>query len=339
MNEKHMVITKQLEALYGHVLFTHEGQSYPVIVHPADSHSKPDDLLGTFTEQYATRDDFAFYDDAHLQSRQATRQITNGLCYRATRLHLNPLRLDAGLGHYFDMIATCDALDHELRRCDGKTPHRDALHRDISEQDSLFDTRKRSATIGAAVLTVFYDGSQYQASLGHRAENLADGAGLFHVLPAFVVQPMIDLQAEWSLQHQILREYGEELFGMAEYDTLMPLPTTPDYFLNHPHVQELTTMLEDGRADLYATGIILNLLSMRFELTSVLMIHDANWYTRNESALKAAFMVERQATYITPIQTLDALPDDWAVRFAPQGLACLLLGRERVIQHNQSVSG
>lgn len=330
-----MVVTpavlEVLQNIYGDVLFKHQGHTYPAIVHRAPPGCQPDDLLGTLTPHTATRADFALYDEAHLAERRASRHISNGLCYDATRLHLNPLKLDAHLGRYFDMVATCDALDHELRDFNGFIPLRDALHRTISPQDALLDCRGRSATVGAAVLTVFNDGSTYQAIVAHRAANLAVGAGMFHVVPAFVVQPIVDAQAEWSLQLQILREYGEELFAMPEHDALDSAPTTPDYFLTNPHIQALTSMFTDGRAELHATGIVLNLLSMRFELCSLLLIHDADWYRRNRAILESALDVERQGTYITPIESLAGLPDDWPERFTPQGVAALILGKETAV--------
>ncbi len=298
-----------LKQLYGDNLLIFNGVTYPVIVYPANA-ATLDTILGDTPQ--SPRDDFAIYAADHLHKRQQTQLITNGETYVLDELQITPLRITARLGQYFDMVATCDALDHEMRDfLHGKrhsTPLRDAFHACIPPQQALLNGAGRSATIGCAVLTVFHHNGQYQIMLAQRAANLAVGAGLHHVLPAFVMQPPV-----WSVQHQVFREYGEELFAMPEFDA--------DY-LDFPPIIELRTMLDDGRADLNLTGVAFNLLTLRAEICMRLVIHDPAWFTRNQHMLAAASQTERQNTLYIPLNDLPQIPTD----LTPQGAAAIWLG-------------
>lgn len=319
-------IIRYLQKNYTDNLLSVDGVTYPILTYPVEPERSIDDLMGMLSESY--EDEFAIYDEQHLHQIQMTRSITNGMCYIFDSLELNPPRINARLGHYFDMLATCDAIDHELRTKPAHTPLRNQLHQAISPQNALIYGAKRSGTIGGAVLTVFNAGDTYRAIIVQRSNQVATGAGQLHIMPAFIVQPSHDIQAEWTLRYHIIREYGEELFAMPEYHEWPTPIESIDYFRENPHIIELETMLADGRAGLYPTGIVMNLMSLRCEFCSVLVIHDPEWHTRNESALKLAQQTERQATYYPPIDDLDQLPNDWRYHIEPQGMGALYLGQK-----------
>lgn len=326
-------------------LFTKHGEQYPLVyLPPASTQINDIDsvLASNYPQTLIDRDQFAFYDSAHLQALQADgRTLTNGVSYVMDRLETvdsdGHLRIHAKLGHYFDMLATCDALDHELRRyASGQAeslPNRDCLHGHISESDIVNRGDGRCVIIGGATLTVFNHNGEYQAIVAQRSQQVATGAGLHHVLPAFVFQPSgrPDFYAgEWSLSDQIMREFGEELFAMPEYDAWQTPVTSYDYFYEYPPIKDLREMLADGRAQILLTGIAFNLLSTRPEICALLMIHDATWYTRWQPELEQASNTERQKTVYIPIvddqAILSTLPQHPARHFAPQGAAALWLG-------------
>lgn len=335
-----------LEALYGDVLMRRDDVAYPVTFFPADDEQTIDDVLlsPTPTTKLLAADCYVYAAD-HLEARRQSRRITNGLCYVVLGMQADPPRLAGALGRYFDMMATCDALDHELRdyvhsadgaadsagaELYGKLPLRERFHRYVAPRQALYDARGRCAVIGVATLTAFYHDGDYHLILVQRSAELGTGAGLFHVMPAFVMQPVSQShEADWSLRGQILREYGEELFAMPEPDDADATPP-PDYHDAHPPVAELNTMLADGRAELHVTGVALNLLSLRYEVTTLLVIHDPDWHTRHQSALTAALSTERQATHYVPLSTLAGLPDDLHLRAAPHGAVALWQGIDRL---------
>jgi hypothetical protein len=339
-HDAHRRLIDYLTCTYGDRLFRRDGVTYPVTVYPAGAQATgdPDDLLATgFPRNYADPGEFTAYAADYLRDRQRTHpHMTNGVSYILDELTPEPLRIRGRLGYYFDMIATCDALDQELRayvrgqRDD--TPLRDAFHRVIPPQQALTSGRGRAAIIGGAVLTMYRHNGTYEFILGQRSQRVSVGVGLFHVVPAFVYQPSGPpgfYADDWSVRHQVAREFGEELFGMPEYPDWRPQPQTATYFYDHPPVAELKTMLADGRAELHLTGVSSNLLSLRPEICALLIIHDEDWYHCQRRALHQTRDDERQATRYIPLDTLAGIPDDPHLHLTPHGAAAMWLGIER----------
>lgn len=73
----------------------------------------------------------------------------------------------------------------------------------------------------------------------------------------------------------------------------------------------------------------MNLMSLRMEICSMLIIFDANWYTRSEAALNKALFTERQATRYIPIDTLEGMPENLHLCMTPQGATAFWLGIDR----------
>ncbi|GAB4515986.1 MAG: hypothetical protein OHK0046_20400 [Anaerolineae bacterium] len=329
-----------LRKTYGDALLQRDGQTYPVYPFPPG----PGDTFETLLVPDAPRAhadpaSFPVVDQNHLNALLTSRpHLTNGLSYILHRLTLNPMRLEARLGYYFDMLATCDALDHELRRYGrGEStalPLREQLHQAVPPAHLPLDGAGRAAVIGVAVLTVFNDGGEYRVILGQRSGAVATGANLLHVLPAFVFQPSGQpalATAEWSVIHQIVREFGEEIFGMPEFDA-WPGADSATYFYDHPGVADLRAMLADGRAQLEFTGMSWNPLSTRQEICGLLLIHDPAWFQRWQPHIQAALLTERQQTFYLPLDTLAGLPVDLPSRITPQGGAAFWAGVDRARQ-------
>jgi len=331
MTIAHQKMIRELERRYGNVLYERDGLTYPTAVIRVDENTPI--LSPNHPTTFA--DDFAIYDHDHLQSRiDSAAMMTNNVTYVLDKITQNPVQIHAKLGRYFDMIATCDAIDHELRRFTrGEVttlPLRDALHKRISSQDTLTDGAGRSALIGVATTTVFKQGGQYKAILGQRSQQVATGAGLFHVVPAFVFQPSANPafhSAEWSVEHQVLREVGEELFGMPEVEGWQSVKEA-DYFYQYPAIAELRQMLIKGRAEHHITGIAINLLTLRPEICTLLLIHDEAWYTHHKTELRAACF-ERRNTVFVPIDTLEGLPQNPHETMTPHGAVSFWLGVDR----------
>jgi hypothetical protein len=315
------------------------------VLPPGPDQRDPDSLLVPDPGDFADAAAYPARDRAHLDERLAAgRHLTDGACYILDRLERDAsgLRLSGRLGRYFDMMTTCDALDHELRRyaangaaADSLLPLRTAFHAAVSPERVIHDGAGRSAIIGVATLTVFNQNGDYRVIVTERAANLATGAGLLHVMPAFVLQPFEGANGpvhHWTLTGQILREFGEELFAMPEADAFSGADS-PDYFMAHPAVADLQAMLDDGRAELHVTGVAVNLLSTRPEVCALLLIHDPDWPVRWAEELDAARHTERLQTHLVPVHgdasLLAALPAGMVYRFAPQGAAALWLGLDQ----------
>lgn len=278
-------MTDYLGRLYGCQLFARGGVEHPVTVYyPAESQTDDvDSLLDPWLPR-AEEADFACYDHSYLQDLQNSKPgLYNGRTFTLKRIRQSPLKLRGGIGSYYDMLATCAALEREMRdAAEGgslRAPSRRAYHRRIAPQDSLQRGDKRSAAIGIGTLTVFNDRGVYKAMLARRSASTAFDSNLFHVLPAMMFGPTtaeFGDPREWSVKHQILREVLEELFGLPEETQ----PERWDYFYDHPALRYLMQLLEAGSAQLCATGIVLNLLTLRPEISALLLIHDPAWYAR-----------------------------------------------------------
>jgi hypothetical protein len=139
---------------------------------------------------------------------------------------------------------------------------------------------------------------------------------------------------EWSVKHQILREALEEIFGLPEEFH----PRRWNFFYNHPALLYLLKLLNTGKAQLCATGIILNLLTLRPEISTLLLIHDPAWYARISAAesdmpLKTADETLADSIVVAPIASDEAFmshfPPDLHLIMPAQATATLWLGIDR----------
>jgi len=307
-----------------------------------------DSVLGDAPKQVLTQDDMAFYNQAFLQTlKNSGRKLFNGTTYIQKRIRRKPLRVSGEFGKYFDMMATCAALDQELKdAADSKllrVPSRSQLHRHLPADQAMINGSGRSAAIGVACLTIFNHEGTYKAILARRSAQAATDPLHFHVLPAFIFQPSDEhghFPEEWSVEHQVYREYLEELFGMDEV-----APDRYDYFYEHPAMQHLQNLIAAGEAELYLTGIAINLLTLRPEICVLLLIHTPEWYptiTAPDSHIPMNTHAEAHGgtVELVPIDTdenlLNALPPDLHLNMPPQGLAGLWLG---VDQARRNISG
>lgn len=110
--------------------------------------------------------------------------------------------------------------------------------------------------------------------------------GGIHVIPAFMFQPGTSQHAEeFSVVHNILREYLEELFSVPEPD---PNAASARYFYGHPSMSFLQDLLRQGEAKIYLSGIAVNLLTLRPEICTVLHITTRRWWEEQEYVLEEA---------------------------------------------------
>lgn len=329
---------------YGYTPFKGgDGQPYAVQLVtpdlPAGQRADIDTLLaGVVPHETVSAGEMLAHDPAHLTALLAQKpHLTNGLSFVFDRFTQNGggLSLHARLGRYYDMLATCDALDQEMQRHiehGTDTPLRDRLHTTHDPLHLLHNGRDRSAVIGVATAIVFPKDGHPTTIIGRRAGSLATDPGRYHVLPAFVFQPSgpPDLIAgEWSLSWQILREFGEEAFAMPEFADWPEPVTRADYFADYPPVADLRAMLADGRAVLELTGVVVSLLTLRPEVCAVLVIYDEGWYPRWRAELDAAMHTERQETLYLPVMDDTAFPADLHTHGVPQGMAAFWLGVAR----------
>ena len=136
---------------------------------------------------------------------------------------------------------------------------------------------------------------------------------------------------EWSVKHQILRELLEEIFGLPEEIR----PQRWDFFYDHPALRYLLRLMERGKASLFATGIILNLLTLRPEISTLLLIHDPEWFARitatdSDMPFRTAEETLGGSVVMAPIASdedfLSHFPPDLHLSMPAQATATMWLG-------------
>lgn len=341
--EHYLLITDYLADYYDADLFTRHGIAHPVIQHEPlpEQRNDVDSVLGRLVPTAPlppSEAEFAIYNYAFLHSLQNSgRNVFNGMTYTLRLLRTQgQLRIDAGIGHYFDMLATCTALERELFDVivSGalRLPMRSQYHRAIDAQSAIMRGNKRSAALGGVVLVVFKDGAQgYKCLVAKRSAKNATRAGALHLIPAFIFQPQSLERAEtdWSFKYHIYREYLEELTGMPEDH---PDNTRME---THPALQDLKRMEAAGKAHIQLTGVTMNLLTLRAEISAVLVIQDGEWWADLQSG-KRGYQLDTPESAGTllqiPIQSdamaLDALPDEYYLRMVPQAIPALWRGMD-----------
>lgn len=321
-------------------LFQRDGLEHPIVVYPpqAEQMTQPDSALGRLREAVIQPEALPIYDHALLQTLQNSgRQLYNGVTFAFHHLDAKPLRIHGQYGRYFDYLASCTALEREVRDAVSdkrvRLPLRRQLHQTVSPQRALTHGDGRSAALGVLVLIVAKVGGRYHALMAKRSGRSATYAHFYDILPTFIFQPLGERlrdPMEWTLRYHIEREYLEELFALEE-DTH---PERLDYFHAHPAWRDLRAMQNDGRAALYLTGASMNLLNLKPELYALLLIHDADWLPRvrrEGSATPLDISAETEgALILAPIDDDEALkaqlPAPLHVHMPVQAYAALWLG-------------
>ena len=109
-------MTDYLARLYQRQPFVRHGIAHPVTVfYPSESQIHDvDSLLDPWLPTPEERD-FAVYDYSYLHDLQNSKPgLYNGSTFTLKRIRQNPLKLRGQIGGYYDMLATCAALEREL---------------------------------------------------------------------------------------------------------------------------------------------------------------------------------------------------------------------------------
>jgi transcriptional regulator with XRE-family HTH domain len=224
------------------------------------------------------------------------RPLHNLSMYAMRQLVTTPtLGLRCELGAYFGMIDTCDALEWELLTTaptlTGATPAdfeafdrrqqlRAQLHALVA--DPVRDGAWRSPGISISTLIAYYHKGAVYLMLRKRSRNVALHAGLYHTVPSFMFQPAtVFMEDDFAVAHNIYREYLEELFNRPD-----PVEgeMRHDYFYDDPRLLYLRSLMESGKAELFFTGVTVNLMSLRPDICTVLLIKSEEWYQRHALA-------------------------------------------------------
>jgi len=204
--------------------------------------------------------------------------------------------LDCAMGTYFDALRSCDVLEWELLTVLGKAKEHsglDSLLRKLKLRNYVHSLTNqpvteptgRSAAIAISTVVLFRRENEYAVLLQRRAKEggVAVHRELWHVVPSFMFQPVVGATIqEYSVTHNIYREYLEELFDVPEVRR-SPSVIAYDYFYNNPNLGFLRGLLKAGDAQLLLSGVAISLLNLRPEICALLHIDSPEWYDAHKA--------------------------------------------------------
>ena len=104
-------------------------------------------------------------------------------------------------------------------------------------------------------------------------------AGGFELYEKELIHSVEMIRENYSLRKAIFREYLEEVFDEKDFKAVNAVDNaeTTDRILNHPQVLDVLEMIENGKASLNLLGVVVDLVSLRHEISFVLRIDDENY--------------------------------------------------------------
>ncbi|MFC8528064.1 helix-turn-helix domain-containing protein [Nocardia sp. NPDC057227] len=188
-----------------------------------------------------------------------------------------------GLAAYFDKLDVSEALAHETAAACLARPDTDVSDlRDALPFRELvgdpFDAVRRAVIPAITTLTIrLRRFPQPPSFLLHwrDPDRVATAAGVYDVIPAGEFQPsgvaLWDRHNDFSLWHNIVREYSEELLGRPEHDGTR---STPIDYANWPLFQSLGAARARGTMSVHLLGFGLDALTLAATLLTVVVIDD-----------------------------------------------------------------
>jgi hypothetical protein len=238
-------------------------------------------------------------------------KLYEGHGYRMLSLEADKqVQLECCPAWYTDQIRTCDSLQWELLTAIGSmvgstanASRRAQTHLSDKSAGKLFRSlplrteahaksangpvvngHGRSANIGVCTLVVFNDGRGYSALIRERSERVAVYREALDGVPSFMFGSEVgDVTNEYSIMHNVYREYMEELFDMSELENPKG-PVAFDWFYGrYPELQYLMKLLRDkNEAELLFTGVAIDLFNLRPDILMLMLIRTPQWWKIHE---------------------------------------------------------
>jgi len=339
------LLYQYLDWLYGPRLrlLKYDGTPFPVALFPAPPEQRHD--IESVLDGLDTEIDDAIdntLDQAGQSYLKKLKETGHNLwddpTYRMLRFDLHPhMKLTCALGGYYNMLKSCDILEFELLTEFGRQQPSAEGFADFTrtlrlrnhvhgQGDPFSQAAGRSAAIAISAAIVFAKDRSYKALLRERSKSVTVHSGLLHVVPSFMFQPVArNYREEFSVRHNVYREYLEEVLGLSEL-TQPEDYVRHDYFYDDPNLRYLLDLEKQGAASFHLTGVCMNLLNTRPEICVLILIRDPDWIDNQGRGRKVKNL------QLTPLKT------NWEFKHSDElpgtelkGMAFLDLTHELVI--------
>lgn len=278
-------------------LLSAAGHTYPVAVFPAPAHqvNHPESVLTKPLRRQRQPDESLI--PASARYRAAALRLGmepyDRPSFTMRRLEVgSSIHMECELGSYLRMLDTCEEFAWELFEqahhltgpstaeliaFDKRLVSRGRLHKAVPNPARTGDHRSVGVAISAPIAYRTKNGISFLVRR-RGTRSVAVDAGLFHVFPSFMFQPAtVHLDEEHSVIHNFWREYLEELFNRPEPEGELDWR----YFYGDNRLEPLSSLIRDGHAHVYFTGVAVNLLNLRPEICLLIWIDSLSWFERH----------------------------------------------------------
>ena len=243
-----------------------------------------------------------------------------------------------GPDRYDNFINTCELLSFVFSQT---LYEQDKLSREVMntlnfplrDQIDPFDFYNRSCSVGIITLLIFSDIANGTFYLHHRAGANSKGkeqelllpveaGNTIHVVPSGTFQPSheedVHHHQDFQIYRNIMREFGEELFGKKEYGAMHGKSYD---VLSETPIKQFDNMICNGEGKAYYLGIGLDCLNLKPEILTVL-VFDTRKINRfmQELEFENCFEGEYFEVEFTKEELLRFVNED---RIQPSCAACL----------------
>jgi len=264
------------------------------------------------------------------KERANPKRYWNGVTYDMERLEITKqsCKLHCKVGRYFLQSATADFLETELITKLARDPHSEELKLEhlprrkwlhdrltlAGVESPICNGSFRCAAIGISTLTLFYNRNAkcYCFLIHPRSGTLLTYKYLLHIVPSGMFQPIFesedegDLNNEYTVAHNIFREYYEEVYDNKDVRRSEDKPHAT-WFYDEPPLQTLFKMFATNReepsrgAKLYYTGLAVDLLNLKVDICALLVIREPDWfeqYITGEPAINDPHRINLSEEYL-----------------------------------------
>jgi hypothetical protein len=213
------------------------------------------------------------------------------------RVEADPVKLRVGWSEYYQYLSTCGRLEFETRRAilrGGRTPFRDQK---FAAPDMLIAAALEAQAVGICACVVYQDkAAVYQVLLQRRQENVATYPGTYAVVPMFGCQPLQhDPPHGVSIKHDLLREFGEELFSVPE----LIYPTTHlryDWFYGLPQIKDLLALERERKLKLIPLGFGFDGLNGELDIALLCLFESEEFFESYGTAMRGNWEIRNIGT-------------------------------------------
>lgn len=177
-----------------------------------------------------------------------------------------------------------DAIADGLSVSPGSLPLRDTL---LPDTRAAFNLRERACVGGPVALLAIarspHPGTRdYVLLVQERSSTVLNAVGQLGLIPKAFHQPTGEPRHEVQISHTLQREFEEELLGRTDLEQFVTgSGRSVDPFHSHHLTEPMTWLLDNPQSyRVECTGFGFNMVTSNYEFSSLIMIHDEDWWNR-----------------------------------------------------------